>query len=117
MEIHLYAFCWNDADMLPFFFRHYDPIVSRYFVFDDHSNDGTLDLLHGHPNVEVRPCVRSDPDSLILSLMSVCNECWKRSRGWADWVIVTDIDEHLFHPDLVSRGIQARLVRIRRECD
>jgi len=26
--------------------------------------------------------------------------CWKESRGEADWVIVTDIDEHLHHPDL-----------------
>jgi hypothetical protein len=86
--------------MLPFFFRHYDPLVSRYFIFDDHSKDGTLDLLHSRSNVEVRPFVRSDPDSLVLSLMSICNECWKRSRGRADWVIVTDIDEHLFHSDL-----------------
>lgn len=99
MEIHLYTLCWNDADMLPFFFRHYDPLVSRYFIFDDHSNDGSLDLLHSHPNVEVQPFVRSDPDSFTLSELSISNECWKRSRGWADWVIVTDIDEHLFHPD------------------
>ena len=30
------------------------------------------------------------------------HECWKRSRGSADWVIVIDIDEHLFHPDLTE---------------
>jgi signal transduction histidine kinase len=100
MEIHLYALCWNDADMLPFFFRHYDPLVSRYFIFDDYSRDGSLDLLHRHPNVEVQPFVRSDPDSFTLSELSVSDECWKRSRGCADWVIVIDIDEHLFHPDL-----------------
>lgn len=28
------------------------------------------------------------------------NHCWKESRGQADWVIVTEIDEHLDHPDL-----------------
>ena len=100
MEIHLYALCCNDADMLPFFFRHYNPLVSRYFIFDDCSRDGSLDLLHRHPNVEVQPFVRSDPDSFTLSELSVSDECWKRSRGCADWVIVIDIDEHLFHPDL-----------------
>jgi len=100
MEVHLYALCWNDADMLPFFFRHYDPFVSQYFIFDDHSDDGSLDLLRGHPNVEVRPFIRSDPDSFALSEVSLSNECWKRSRGQADWVIVIDIDEHLFHSDL-----------------
>ena len=102
MEIHLYALSWNDADMLPFFFRHYDPLVSRYFIFDDHSSDGSLDLMHTHPNVEVQPFVRSDPDSFTLSELAISNECWKRSRGWADWVIVIDIDEHLFHPDLTA---------------
>ena len=102
MQVHLYALCWNDAEMLPFFFRHYDPIVSRYFIFDDHSSDGSLDLMRAHPNVEVEPLVRSDPDSFTLSELSISNECWKRSRGSADWVIITDIDEHLFHPDLIE---------------
>jgi hypothetical protein len=88
--------------MLPFFFRHYDPFVSRYFIFDDHSSDSSLDLLHGHPNVEVELFIRSDPDSFTLSEQSISNECWKRSRGLADWVIVTDIDEHLFHPGLTA---------------
>jgi len=100
MQVHLYALCWNDADMLPFFFRHYDPLVSQYFIFDDHSSDGSLDLMRAHPNVEVEPFVRSDPDSFTLSELSISNECWKRSRGSADWVLVIDIDEHLFHPDL-----------------
>jgi hypothetical protein len=86
--------------MLPFFFRHYDPLVSQYFIFDDHSSDGSLDLMRAHPNVEVEPFVRSDPDSFTLSELSISNECWKRSRGSADWVLVIDIDEHLFHPDL-----------------
>ena len=26
------------------------------------------------------------------------NQCWKQSRDVADWVIVTDVDEHLYHP-------------------
>ena len=109
MEIHLYCLCWNDADILPFFFRHYDPMVSRYFIFDDNSTDGSLELLHSHPNVEVQRFVRSDPDSFTLSELSFSNEAWKSSRGRAHWVIVTDIDEHLFHPDLTAllTGYQA----------
>jgi hypothetical protein len=86
--------------MPPFFFRHYDPFVSQYVIFDDHSSDGSLDLLHSHPKVEVQPFVRSDPDSFAVSEMSISNECWKRSRGRADWVVLIDVDEHLFHADL-----------------
>ena len=88
--------------MLPFFFSHYDNLVSQYFFFDDHSSDSSLDLMNSHPNVEVEPLIRSDPDSFALSELAISNECWKRSRGRADWVVVIDIDEHLFHPDLTA---------------
>jgi hypothetical protein len=87
--------------MLPFFFRHYDPFVDHYVLFDDGSTDSTLSLLAGHPKVEVRPFIWSDMESFALSEQSLSNRCWKESRGSADWVIVTDIDEHLFHPSML----------------
>src|SRR5438105_4171468 len=102
MKIDLYALCWDDAGMLPFFFRHYDRFVTRYFIFDDGSTDGSLSMLQNHPNVEVHRFVRSDPASFALSEQVLSNECWKASRGAADWVIVTDIDEHLYHTDILT---------------
>ncbi len=97
-EVHLYAQCWNDELMLPFFFRHYDSFVDRYIIFDDGSTDRSVDILADHPKVELRPFVRSDPDSFVLSEQALSNQCWKESRDEADWVIVTDVDEHLVHP-------------------
>jgi len=32
--IHRYTVCWDEADMLGFFFRHYDQWVNRYVVYD-----------------------------------------------------------------------------------
>ncbi|MDR3472729.1 MAG: glycosyltransferase family 2 protein [Devosia sp.] len=80
--------------MLPHFFRHYDPIVDRYFVFDDGSDDGTLEMLQAHPKVVVRPFERRHPASLIRSQTIAQNSFWKHSRGLADWVLITDVDEH-----------------------
>jgi hypothetical protein len=51
--IHLYTVCWDEADMLGFFFRHYDPWVDRYVIYDDGSTDGSLDILRANPRVEV----------------------------------------------------------------
>lgn len=103
MAIHLYTRCWNDAEMLPYFFKHYDTWVDRYFVYDDGSTDASLAILKAHPRVAVHhhPPM-ADPDSRIESQRQLQNQIWKQSRGEADWIVVTDIDEHLFHRDILE---------------
>lgn len=98
MRIDLYTVCWDEADLLPSFFGHYDPWVDRYVVFDDGSTDGSVELLDAHPRVERRALGRSAPGSFVLSQTALQDEVWKASRGRADWVIVTAIDEHLWCP-------------------
>jgi len=101
MWIDLYTRCWNDAAMLGFFFRHYDALVQRYIVFDDGSTDASLDILASNPKVEIRRMPEGeDCESRIISSHAVVDTCWTESRGLADWVIVTDIDEHLYHPEM-----------------
>ena len=62
LKVHLYAQCWNEAEMLPFFFRHYDGLVDQYFIYDDGSDDGSSELLSIHPKVDAR---RFQPDEVI----------------------------------------------------
>jgi hypothetical protein len=100
MRVHLYSICWNDAAMLGYFFRHYDRFVERYVLYDDGSDADTLSILHAHPRTEVRPMPRLAGNSYMESARLLRNVMWKESRGAADWVIVTDVDEHLYHPDL-----------------
>jgi hypothetical protein len=83
--------------MLPYFFRHYDDIVDRYFIFDNGSTDGSLSLLNEHQRVELSHFeVRGD--SFVEEERHLGNSVWRHSD--ADWVIVTDIDEHIYHPNL-----------------
>lgn len=85
--------------MLPFFFLHYDKLVQRYIIYDDQSTDNSQEILRRNPKVELRPMPPyTDPQSRIISALALQETCWKESRGIADWVIVTDIDEHLYHP-------------------
>ena len=109
MKIHLYARCWNEKDMLPFFFLHYDQLVQRYIIYDDASTDNSQEILRRNPKVELRSMPPySDPESRIGSALALQETCWKESRGIADWVIVTDIDEHLYHPDMCQYLAQCR---------
>lgn len=98
-RLHLYCLCWNEARMLPFFFRHYDALVEHYFIYDNGSTDGSLALLEAHDRVSVRHFEVSG-DSFVEEERKLSDVIWQESRGTADWVIVLDIDEFVFHPDL-----------------
>jgi glycosyltransferase involved in cell wall biosynthesis len=95
MRIDLYATCWNEERIIPFFLRHYEPIVDRIVIFDDDSSDRSRELLSASPKVEVRRLKQGA--SSILMQMEEMNRCWKESRGRADWVIICDMDEHVYH--------------------
>jgi FkbM family methyltransferase len=112
-SVHLYTLCWNDGRMLPYFFKHYGPLVDRFFVFDNGSTDGSLQMLAGDDRVQVSH-FRTEFDSFADTELRLSEEMWKNSNGLADWVLVVDIDEHLYHEDLRSylglcrqRGITA----------
>ena len=100
-SVHLYALCWNEERLLPFFFRHYDPIVTRYFIFDHDSTDCSRQILKAHSHVTLGKFeVRGD--SYVSSAWDFYNHAWKQSRGRADWVVICNIDEHLEHPDFAG---------------
>lgn len=84
--------------MLPFFFRHYDPLVARYFVFDNGSTDRSINLLTQHPKVTLGG-FRTVGDSVIQEAPAFYETVWHRSRGEADWILIVNIDELLHHPD------------------
>jgi hypothetical protein len=95
LRIELYAACWNEERIIPFFLRHYEPIVDRIVIYDDGSSDRSCELLSTSPKVELRQLPKGA--SYILMQMHELNHCWKESRGRADWVIICDIDEHIYH--------------------
>jgi len=97
MRIHLYALNWNEELIVPFFLRHYEPLVDRMVIYDDGSDDRSLELLAASPKVELRRFAVHG-DSFVLSALAQYNHFWKESRSQADWVIVCNLDEHFYHP-------------------
>lgn len=107
MRIDLYAACWNEERMIPFFLRHYEPFVDRIVIFEDGSSDRSLELLAASPKVELRQLAPGP--SYVLRQMEEMNYCWKESRGRANWVIICDIDEQVYH----HKGLRDYLERCR----
>ena len=85
--------------MLPFFFRHYDQFVEKYFVYDNGSTDRSISMLQEHGSVEITH-FDVDGDSFVEEEIRLGDTMWRGSD--ADWVIVTDIDEHIYHRDLLK---------------
>lgn len=100
MQIHLYAMCWNEEAIIPFFLRHYEGIVDRIFICDDGSDDRSVALLRAHPKVELieKKLRAAGPGSDSVALRPFYNDVWKRSRGVADWIITCNLDELYSHP-------------------
>gem|GEM_PF-838484 len=96
-KIHLWALVWNEREMLPFFLEHYRPFVDRFFLYDDGSDDGSVEYLASQPDVELRR-FHNDGMSFVEAAHRFNNHAWKGSRGQADWVIVVNVDELVFHP-------------------
>lgn len=106
--VRVYAVCHNEALLLPYFLRHYEAVAERIFVFDGASTDRSPEILRKHPKVVLEDgngefATQRDGRYHELVLMRIRNHAYKRSRGQAEWVIVADIDEIVYHPDLPGR--------------
>lgn len=99
--VHVYTVCWNEEKILPFFFRHYGTFASRIFVYDNNSTDGTSDIIDACDIAERISFDTKDRHD-NRRLIDIKNNAYKRSRGTADYVVVVDADEFLFHPDILS---------------
>lgn len=101
MTIWVFTICYNAADVMPFFLRHYLSFADKIHVWDDHSDDGTKEMLVGNPKVIVYPW---DYESGIQedNFLEVAYDNYPCARGIADWVMWVDTDEFIYHADLLE---------------
>lgn len=96
-KIHLYTICKDEEILLPFFLQHYDQIADEIVIlFDKSTTDTSEKIIDDHPKCrkvyfDFGGKVRDD----FLTLAK--NSIWKESCNKADWVVVVDIDEFLYH--------------------
>lgn len=99
MKIDVYSNMYNEEFILPYWLRHYETFVDRIFIWDDHSTDKTLEILNGHPKVTLLPREKEGHHDHFY-VTELYPQYERYSRGVADWVIIADADEFVYHPHL-----------------
>jgi len=100
--IHLYAVSWNEAKILPFVMEYYLSFVDHFYIYDNYSDDETDELLNKYPQVTVQKYDTGGTFNDVVH-QQIKNTVWKQSRAKADWVIVIDMDELIYHPELIAK--------------
>jgi glycosyltransferase involved in cell wall biosynthesis len=94
MVIHLHILCWNEAYLLPSTLDYYSRYVDSITVHDNFSSDGSQEIARSFgAKVENFGKRNSLDDRAYLQIKNA-----DRAKSGADWVIVCDADELLFHP-------------------
>ena len=92
----MFSKCRNEQLRLPAFLRHYRALgVSRFFIVDDASTDGSAEYLRSQSDVEVFPATGPFRDSRggaswLNTLLA--------EFGTGHWCITVDVDELLVYP-------------------
>lgn len=98
MTVETYIIGWNREDTIHLTIKHYKRL-GNVIYFDNFSTDNTREIAE-KMGADVRLFGRAGEldDQTYLDIK---NHAWKRSR--ADWVIVVDDDEILYHPNLEGK--------------
>jgi hypothetical protein len=99
MRVQVFAICYNEEVLLPYFLRHYSKFCEKITIYDNHSTDRSLEICKANPLVEV---ISYDSGNQIRDdiYLQIKNNCWKGCK--ADWVIVCDIDEFVVGMDNID---------------
>lgn len=91
MKIWIFSVCRNNADIIPWYLRHYGQFADRILVWDDRSDDGSRELLKAHPSVTLFDCPWQglDEDKNLHHAYDV----YPSARRKADWCFWVDMDE------------------------
>lgn len=108
MKIHVYSIMRNERKMLPFYFDHYLKYASKFVIFDDESDDGTIEYIHQQAiSLHIRGIAverRPMPETMLDDGLSakVFSEAYRTDRS-ADYVFCVDADEFIYADDLINR--------------
>lgn len=103
VSVETYIVTWNRADSIHLTIKHYLEL-GGVIIYDNWSTDSTREIAESM-GAEVRVFGRKG-ELDDQAYLDVKNHAWKGSK--ADWVIVVDDDEILYHPNLKQELLSAK---------
>jgi SAM-dependent methyltransferase len=86
--------------MMPYFLRHYSTFAAKIVVYDENSTDGTRDIIKQCPIAELRDWPGKGLDDDLFT--EAVNHIYREASGKFDWVAWPDVDELLWHPNMLK---------------
>lgn len=103
MKICVMTMCYNEIEILPFWLDYYVNFikVDKIIFYDGGSIDGSKELIKSCPIAEIIEQYHDKTDTRWG--IDVQNNGWKKYKNDFDWMIVCDVDEFLYHPNLKEK--------------
>lgn len=105
--VHAFFVYYNEENILPHLLKYYLSFCEKVTILDNNSSDKSVDIIKSFENTEVIPFDSDESfhDGVHIKLK---NHVWKSSIGYADYVILGDTDEFLYHENMVEFLIKAK---------
>src|SRR4030066_1175068 len=97
MLIIAYILCNNEERLMPYVMRHYSQFA-KVIILESNSTDQTVEIAHSMGAEIWSYDVPDEIDDRWFTELK--NNCWKESK--ADWVMIVDADEFIYHPEIVK---------------
>jgi len=105
--VHAFFICYNEENILPHLLKYYSSFCEKIIILDNNSTDKSCEIIESFPNTEIIPFDSNEEfhDGVHIKLK---NHVWKSSVGYADYVILGDADEFLYHENMVDFLIKSK---------
>lgn len=105
MKLDWYVLCYNEEFIIPWIVQYWerikqDGIDLHVYVYDNCSSDKSVEMLSKYDWITIAQFQTEGQDDIVQA--QIKNTVWKRSKGKADFVVVSDFDEIIWSNDLES---------------
>ena len=98
MKVETFIMAHNEEFLMPYLLRHYT-LFSDVVILENNSTDRTVEIAEGFPRTKVLR-LKTDDVKDNQWIVDIKNSIYKDSK--ADYVIVVDADEFVYHEDILS---------------